>query len=130
METKKRVVGTNLKFLTEYSFSVLLDGCLYLHNKFLRDINGIECSFYTRQEKSKQLNQQNRINYVLFYILRYWLNVCKTHLTLKSIGVRGATLPPPLPYFAYLNQIFLMRIWPVNISKFKYVHPGHFVTSF
>ena len=30
----------------------------------------------------------------------------------------------------YLNDKpnFVIRIWPVNISKFKYVHPGHFAT--
>ena len=47
-------------------------------------------------------------------------------MKLKSIKWGGGSTPPgdDLTYYA----IFRHRSWPVNISKFKYVHPGHFAT--
>ena len=46
-------------------------------------------------------------------------------LTLKRPG--GGGNPPPRPNRPNC-AIFRHRIWPVNIFKFKYVHPSHFAT--
>ena len=44
----------------------------------------------------------------------------------KEAGGGGKIAPPTV--FCLFKPNFVIRIWPVNISKFKYVHPGHFAT--
>ena len=46
-------------------------------------------------------------------------------LTLKGMGAGGID---PIIIFRIFKPIFVIRNWPVNISKFKYVHIGHFCT--
>ena len=51
-----------------------------------------------------------------------------TDINPKEAGGGGGEKFPPPTVFRLFKPNFVIRIWPVNISKFKYVHPGHFAT--
>ena len=46
----------------------------------------------------------------------------------KCAWVGGGGKIAPLYRLRLFKPNLVIRIWPVNISKFKYVHPGHFAT--
>ena len=60
-----------------------------------------------------------------------WSQVMTLSLTLKSVcgegkGVRAKIVRGNI--FCLITPYFALRSWPVIISKFKYVHHGHFGT--
>ena len=76
--------------------------------------------------------------YLLFSILlNMWKQICSVKitkkndwsiLTLKRMGEGGGGKIAPPNVFCLYKPNFCIRILPVNISKFKYVHYGHFGT--
>ena len=51
--------------------------------------------------------------------------ICVSFNPKKDVG--GGKISPPT-VFRLFEPNFVIRIWPVNIFKFKYVHPGQFAT--
>ena len=64
------------------------------------------------------------IHPTISYLIVYRLT-SGSSLTLKRLG--GGKIAPPT-VFRLFKPYSVIRNWPVNISKFKYVHPGHFAT--